>query len=217
MEKSGSYVFDIDKSIDEVWLGMKRVKEYAYGFDINEELTIYSRIGEKKSPYQNYCEWHGYVCEKYGGGKYAESTLRNFVHYLKREKNLIMSRKEMWSGGTMPLLTVFITIVYTFVFSVVNVINTYNNSINTLIDEEFLEYTGYNPKLIYQALEQNLYSGMWFYIWGAFLMGLIVLMFLFFTSFRIRSNNLKNEFYSDYITIIQEMIEEQKSGNAKTA
>ncbi len=26
---------------------MKRVKEYAYGFDINEELTIYSRIGEK--------------------------------------------------------------------------------------------------------------------------------------------------------------------------
>ena len=34
---------------------MKRVKEYAYGFDINEELTIYSRIGEEKSPYQNYC------------------------------------------------------------------------------------------------------------------------------------------------------------------
>lgn len=77
---------------------MKRVKEYAYGFDINEELTIYSRIGEEKSPYQNYCEWHGYVCEKYGGGKYAESTLKNFVHYLKREKNLIMSRKEMWNG-----------------------------------------------------------------------------------------------------------------------
>ena len=57
---------------------MKRVKEYAYGFDINEELTIYSRIGEEKSPYQNYCEWHGYICEKYGGGKYAESTLKKF-------------------------------------------------------------------------------------------------------------------------------------------
>lgn len=117
----------------------------------------------------------------------------------------------------MPLLTVFITIVYTFVFSVVNVINTYNNSINTLIDEEFLEYTEYNPKLIYQALEQNLHSGMWFYIWGTFLMGLIVLMFLFFASDRIRSNNLKNEFYSDYITIVQEIIEEQKSGKAETA
>lgn len=196
---------------------MKRIKEYAYGFNVNEELTIYSKIGEKKSPYQNYCEWHSYVCEKYGGSKYTESTLVNFAHYLKREKNLIMSRKEMWSGCTMPLLTVFITIVYTFVFSVVNVINTYNNSINTLIDEEFLEYTGYNPKMIYQALEQNLHSGMWFYIWGAFLMGLIVLMFLFFVSDGIRSNNLKNEFYSDYITIVQEIIEEQKSGKAETA
>lgn len=49
MEKSGSYVFDIDKSIDEVWLGMKRVKEYAYGFNTDEELIIYSKIGEKKS------------------------------------------------------------------------------------------------------------------------------------------------------------------------
>ena len=117
----------------------------------------------------------------------------------------------------MPLLTVFITIVYTFVFSVVNVINAYNNSINTLIDEEFLEYTGYNPKLIYQALEQNLHSGMCFYIWGAFLMGVVVLMFLFFASVRIRSNNLKNEFYSDYITIVQEIIEEQRSGKAERA
>ena len=196
---------------------MKRVKEYAYAFNTDEELIIYSKIGEEKSAYQNYCEWRGYICEKYGGGKYAESTLKNFVHYLKREKNLIMSRKEMWSGCTMPLLTVFITIVYTFVFSVVNVINTYNNSINTLIDEEFLEYTGYNPKLLYQALEQNLRSGMWFYIWGAFLMGVVVLMFLFFASVRIRSNNLKNEFYSDYIMIVQEIIEEQKSGKAEMA
>lgn len=196
---------------------MKRVKEYAYAFNTDEELIIYSKIGEEKSAYQNYCEWRGYICEKYGGGKYAESTLKNFVHYLKREKNLIMSRKEMWSGCTMPLLTVFITIVYTFVFSVVNVINTYNNSINTLIDEEFLEYTGYNPKLIYQALEQNLYSGMWFYIWGAFFMGAVVLMFLFFASDRIRSYNLKNEFYSDYITIVQEIIEEQRSGKAEMA
>ena len=48
-------------------------------------------------------------------------------------------------------------------------------------------------------------------------MGLIVLMFLFFTSVRIRSNNLKNEFYSDFITIVQEIIEEQKSGNEETA
>lgn len=28
---------------------MKRVKEYAYGFNTDEELIIYSKIGEKKS------------------------------------------------------------------------------------------------------------------------------------------------------------------------
>ncbi len=168
---------------------MKRIKEYAYGFNIDEELAVYSEIGEKKSPYQNYCEWQNYVCEKYGSGKYLESMLKNFVHYLKRKKNIVVSRKEMWSGCIMPLLTVFITIVYTFVFSVVNVINIYNNSINTLVDEEFLEYTEYNAKMIYQALEQNLYSGMWIYVWGAVLMSLTVLVFLCFASDRIRNNN----------------------------
>lgn len=192
---------------------MKRVKEYAYGFNIDEELAVYSKIGEKKSPYKNYCEWHSYVCERYGSGKYLESTLKNFVHYLKREKNMVVSRKEMWSGCIIPLLTVLITIVYTFVFSVVNVINTYNNSINTLIDEEFLEYTGYNAKMIFQALEQNLYSGMWFYVWGTVLMSLTVLSCLCFASNRIRNANLKKEFYSDYIMVIQEIIEKQKLQN----
>ena len=196
---------------------MKRVKEYAYGFDINEELTIYSRIGEEKSPYQNYCEWHGYVCKKYGGGKYAESTLKNFVHYLKREKNIVVGNKEIWSGCTIPILTVFIAIIYTLVFSVINVINTYNSAISTMVNDEFMYYSGYNAEIIYEALEENLYSGMKFYAFGAIIMSLAVLQFLYTVSFKIRDNNLKKELYSDYITIVQEIIEEQKSGNAETA
>lgn len=196
--------------------GIKENKEYVYEFNKNEELKIYSQIGSKKALYQNYYEWHGYVCKKYGAGKYTESALENFVHYLKREKNIIKSRKEMWNGCTMPFLAVFITVVYTFVFSVVNVIITYNNSINTLIDNEFLEYTGYNPKMIYSALEQNLYSGMWFYFFGAVIMVLVILMFLFFASDMIRSNNLKDEFYLDYIMIIQEIVEEQRTVDEET-
>ena len=116
----------------------------------------------------------------------------------------------------MPLLTVFITIAYTFVFSVVNVINTYNNSINTLTDDEFLEYTGYSAKMIYETLEQNLYSGMWFYFWGAVIVIVAVLLLLYFASDKIRSNNLRKEFYSDYIMIIQEIIEEQKTVDEET-
>ena len=135
---------------------------------------------------------------------------------MKREKEIITSRKEIWNGCTIPLLAVFMTIIYTFVFSVVSVINTYNNSINTLIDEEFLEYTGYSAKMIYESLEQNLYSGMLFYFWGAVIMIVAVLLFLYFASDKIRSSNLKNEFYTDYIIIIQEILKEQKVIHTET-
>lgn len=188
---------------------MKKAKEHEYGINITEELIGYGHIGQKKSSYHNYCEWHNYVFEKYGEDKYTVPTLINFVHYLKREKNRSLEKKEIWSACSIPFLTVFFSIIFTFVFSVVNVINTYNNAINTLIDEEFMEYTGYNIKMIYDALEQNLYSGMQFYAVGAFF---IILAIIFFTCIifdKIKKNNLKIEFYSDYIVIIQEIIEIQ--------
>lgn len=190
-------------------IGIKMTKPYAYEFDLNGELMIYSEIGEGNSSFHNYSEWHNYVCEKYGGDKYSESTLKNFVHYMKREKNVIASRKEVWSGCVVPLLTVFITIVFTLVFSVVNVINTYNNSINTLWNDEFFKYSGYNVKMIYEALHQDLYSGMAFYAFGALIMVVTVLLLLNIASNKIRYNNLKNELLSDYIMIIQEIIEMQ--------
>lgn len=194
---------------------MKKAKEYAYGFNMAEELTMYSNIGQKKSPYHNYSEWHGYVYEKYGECKYKETTLINFLHYLKREKRRSAEKKEILGGCSIPFLTVFFSIVYTLVFSTVNVINTYNNSINTLIDEEFMQYTGYDAEMIYSALEQNLFSGMKFYAVGAFLMVLTVIMFLCIIFEKIKSSNLKNEFYSDYIVIIQEIIEKQNEKNRK--
>lgn len=190
---------------------MKKTSTYLYEFNIDKELAIYSEIGRNDSSYHNYFEWHAYVCKKYGDGKYTDCTLKNFVHYLKREKNVTIGSKEIWSGCTVPLLIVFITIAYTLVFSVINVINTYNNAINTLIDDEFLQYTGYNAQLIYQSLEQNLYSGMKFYAFGAVIMFLIVLLFINIVYVKIRNDNLKNEFYSDYIMIIQEIIDTHDS------
>lgn len=188
---------------------MKKAKEYEYGFNLAEELTVYSNIGQKKSSFHNYCEWHSYVYQKYGGCKYTEFTLINFLHFLKREKSRSAEKKEILSGCSIPFLTVFFSIVYTLVFSTVSVINTYNNSINTLIDEEFMQYTGYDAEMIYNALEQNLYSGMKFYAVGAFFVILTVIMFLCVIFDKIKDSNLKNEFYSDYIVIIQEIIEKQ--------
>ena len=194
---------------------MKKRKEYAYEFNAVEELAIYSEIGNDKSSFHNYCEWHRYVYEKYRENKYTDSTLENFVHYLKREKNRNVENKEILSGCTIPFLTVFFSIVYTLVFSVVNVINTYNNAINSLVDEEFMQYSGYNAKMIYDALEQSLFSGMKFYAIGAVLMILAVLVLICIIYDKIKRNNLKKEFYSDYIVIIQEIIEERSRVNTE--
>ncbi|MBD5504067.1 MAG: hypothetical protein HDR09_10090 [Lachnospiraceae bacterium] len=78
--------------------GVKKSKGYEYGFYADEELAIYSKIEEKKSSYQNYCEWHSSIYEKYGRNKYTESMLKNFVHYLNREKNINTSRKKFGTG-----------------------------------------------------------------------------------------------------------------------
>lgn len=195
---------------------IKRNRKYAYNFNITAELKIYDEVGYEGSPYHNYCDWRNHVFEKYGGGRYTETMLQNFLHYLKREKNFATDKKEIWNGCSVPMITVIIAIIYTFAFSVVNVINTYNNSINTLTTEEFLDYTGYNAEMIYNALYQNLCSGINFYSFSTILMILIVLFFLCFSPAVIRRNNLKNEFFADYIEIIQEIIETQQTSDEKT-
>lgn len=184
---------------------MKKIKEYAYDFKLDDELALYTEVGQKKSSYHNYCEWSSYVCRKYSGNTY--NTLINFLHYLEREKNRSLEKKEILSSCTIPFITLFFSIVYTLVFSVVTVINTYNNSINTLINEEFMQYTGYSIEMIYEALEQNLYSGMKFYAVGAAFMIMSASIFIFYIFETIKNYNLKNEFYLDYITIIQEIID----------
>lgn len=179
---------------------------------MDEELEIYRRVGDKDSSCHNFCEWQSYVYEKYGENKYSVATLKNFMHYLRREKNIAIESKEVWSGCIIPLLTVFIAIMYTLIFSVVSVINSYNNAIYNTANEEFMRYEGYDAEMIYRGLEQNLYSGMKFYTVGTIIVGLAVLMILSAASSKIRNNNLKSEFYSDYIEIIQDMVRAESGG-----
>lgn len=73
---------------------MKKIKRDVYEFNVKEELAIYEKVGKKGSLYHNYCEWNRYICEKYGSNKYTEITLENFVHYLKREQNVIITINE---------------------------------------------------------------------------------------------------------------------------
>lgn len=130
---------------------------FDYNFDLETELKIYRKVGNKNG-FCNYSEWENYVLNKYGNKRYTESSLKNFLHYLKKNQRTIVSKKEGWSSTIMPMVILIITILSTSVFSIIGVINNYNDAINTFTDEEFMKYSGYSVEMIYSALEQNLYS-----------------------------------------------------------
>lgn len=185
---------------------MKKTYNALYGFSQNFEFTLYSEIGAEKSQYKNYTMWHDYVMEKYSSDIYSQNNLINFLHYLKRERNSILGIKDLLGNYLLPLITVFLSIFMTLIFSVISIIINYNNSISTVIDNDYMQRFGYNIDMVYRDLEQTLYSGMRFYFFGAFLTILLELMILCIISEKIKLNNQKYCFYCDYIEIINELI-----------
>lgn len=184
---------------------MKKVLDY--GFDEKEEWELYEAVG-KKSQFHTYSEWENYVLRKYNNEKYTNASLKNFVHYLRKKQRVVLSKKESWSTAIMPMIILIITILFTSLFSVIGVINNYNNAINTCTGEEFMKYTGYSVQMIYEALEQNLYTGMHFYIIGMIIMTLIVISIIIIMSSILEQYSLKGTFYHDYIQIIEQIVEE---------
>ena len=177
-----------------------------YNFDKKKELKIYEQIGHKNGM-KNYGEWENYIVEKYGRNKYTTNSLKNFVHYLKREQQKNINKKENWNSIITPLIVLVITIVFTAGYSIIAVINNYNDAINCLTDKDFLEYTGYTVKMIYEALEQNLYTGMYLYVFGMIIMIISILSIILIMTSKTEIYNLKLLFYKDYIEIIEKIIE----------
>lgn len=188
---------------------MKKQKKIIYDFDYKKEFSIYNNIGNKNATYQNYCEWHDHVQKKYCVNKYTKATLNNFLHYLKREQNFVKDAKDVWSNCILPSITIFLSVTMTLIFSLVNVITNYNHAINTIYDKDYMQQFGYNFDMLVEALEQNLYSGVYFYLFGAFFTILFGLIIFCIISDKIKSNNQKYYFYCDYIEIIKELLEEQ--------
>ena len=182
---------------------------FEYNFDLETELKIYRKVGNKNG-FCNYSEWENYVLNKYGNKRYTESSLKNFLHYLKKNQRVIVSKKESWSSTIMPMVILIITILSTSVFSIIGVINNYNDAINTFTDEEFRKYSGYSVEMIYSALEQNLYSGMYFYIFAMIIVSFVIIAMIMLMTSKIGEYNLRESFYYDYIQIIKSIIENKK-------
>lgn len=62
---------------------------FDYNFDLETELKIYRKVGNKNG-FCNYSEWENYVLNKYGNKRYTESSLKNFLHYLKKNQRTIV-------------------------------------------------------------------------------------------------------------------------------
>lgn len=88
--------------------------------------------------------------------------------------------------------------------------NNYNDAINTFTDEEFMKYSGYSVEMIYSALEQNLYSGMYFYIFAMIIVSFFIIAMIMFMTSKIGEYNLRESFYYDYIQIIKSIIENKE-------
>lgn len=64
--------------------------------------------------------------------------------------------------------------------------------------------------MIYSALEQNLYSGMYFYICAMIVVSLVIIAMIMLMTSKIGEYNLRESFYYDYIQIIKSIIENKK-------
>lgn len=179
---------------------------FNYNFDFKNEFSFYTNISYKNAHFKNYLEWKSYVVQKYSNEKYSKDSLINFYHYLKQEHSQYLGKNEVFSNLVLPMFSLIISSIITMIFALVSVINNYNNSINTLTNEEFMDYTRYSVEMIYEALEQNLYSGMLFYFFGTVLLCLFVTMLICFFSVKINKNNEIKSFLEDYMIIIDELI-----------
>ena len=73
-----------------------------------------------------------------------------------------------------------------------------------------MKYSGYSVEMIYSALEQNLYSGMYFYIFAMIIVSFVIIAMIMLMTSKIGEYNLRESFYYDYIQIIKSIIENKK-------
>lgn len=62
----------------------------------------------------------------------------------------------------------------------------------------------------YSALEQNLYSGMYFYIFAMIIVSFVIIAMIMLMTSKIGEYNLRESFYYDYIQVIESIIENKK-------
>ncbi|WP_313185918.1 hypothetical protein [Lacrimispora sp.] len=187
---------------------MNKTLNNPYNFNQKNEFFLYINIGKKTSIYKNYTMWHDYVYQKYSMYKSSPKNLTNFKHYLLQKKTLLTASSSIYTNSTIPLISIIISIMMTFIFSLVSVINNYNNDLFTTLDKDYMLQLGYDLDMIISSMDQTFMSSIQFHIVGTFLSLIIGICFFLIVQDKIQAIYLKTTFLSDYIDIIEKLLDE---------
>lgn len=187
---------------------MKKTHNYPYNFNQKNEFSLYINIGKKTSIYKDYTMWHDYVYQKYSIYKSNPKNLTNFKHYLLQKKTLLTATSSIYTSSTIPLISIIISILITFIFSFISIVNNYNHDMFATLDKDYMIQLGYDLDMIISSMDQAFKSAIQFHVIGTFFALLIGCFFFLIVQDKIQALYIKTSFFSDYIDIIDKLLEE---------
>lgn len=186
---------------------MTKTQIYEYNFNFKQEFSIYNNIGKNNAMHKNYSEWLSYVQEKYSLQKYTKTSLINFLHYLIQLRNSIIIKKDSWTNSLLPLISVSLSIMTTLIFSLLNIIHSFDITITSIyagnVQEQF-----YDENFYADLLSETLSSDMGVYCFGVIILVLLSTIIFSIIANKISLNKQKYYFYSDYIEIINKILDQ---------
>lgn len=183
-----------------------------YNFNFKEEYKIYNEVGKCNSNFHSYTEWHNYVYNKYNIYKHFPTVLINFKHFLIQECNNISYRKDIYVSNLIPFVSIIATIFATLTFSFLDMIHDYNSFVESTLTTEYIEIikSTITSDIIIKNMYSTLITDIKFSVIIVFL--ITIFCYILFNSLEYRFFPLsqKINFYNDYISIIDELIDENK-------
>lgn len=159
----------------------------SYNFIFDKEYKIYNQVGDTDAKFHKFTEWHNYVYNKYAIFKNKPECLINFKHFLMKEMNTEKRLKDFRSTYTVTLISLLSTLLITYSFSLLAL---GLSDLSSKMQVFFFEY-----------------SAISYFVVAISVIGALLALFMR-PSLKAIHSSKKICFYEDYITIINEILEE---------
>lgn len=180
----------------------KKQKTKDYNFDIKGECAKYVNVGMKDGDFETYTQWEVHI--KSVIGQYSPLDLKNFQHYLIKEKrtqeDLINNLDSIWMPLNIFVSTVFMTFVFAYAELVSDLFTETEKVVSDFLTKEQASF--YADTL--DKLVHNFNTSVWIYGGMTFLvLGLGIGIYITGRVWRKSMSNQRN-FFEDMLSIIAE-------------